>query len=171
MMKMMTVAMSLAALVACTDKATCDSGEVCDSDSVSGDSGTTYETAFDTIEYNCDSVGWFYDLYSIGWMGGAELYIYQTGSSDPWDEFHNFPSESYDYDPGGAWDNYYMELDHVESYTDVVEGSTTLYDCDDGRKATLTWAVIVYDQEGAQADCATWGDDPGFGAGAGCTEV
>lgn len=166
MTKLVPMVLSLGLLVACPGKTTCDSGEVCDSDSsAGGDSVTEYETALDTISYNCDAVGWFYDLYSVGWMGGADLYIYQTGSDVPWDEYHPFPSESFDYDPNGAWDNYYLELNHVDAPGDVVEGSTTLYDCDDGRKATLTWIVVVYDTEGAEADCGTWGDDTAMAAG------
>lgn len=71
-------------------------------------------------------------------------------------------------DPDGAWEERYLELAHVEEYRDVEEGSTTLYDCTDDRKATLTWVIVITDPEGAEADCGAWGDDPGYGEGAGC---
>ncbi|MCB9759583.1 MAG: hypothetical protein H6739_07055 [Alphaproteobacteria bacterium] len=125
--------------------------------------------------WNCDSTGYWYDVYATGWQYGAELYIYQTGSSSPWFEFgHEFPqtepwSTASDVDQAsgdtrgyysdyGYWDNPYMELVTVDAPPDVVMGSTTLFNCDDAE--TLTWSVVVYGENGASPDCASWGDDP-----------
>ena len=175
MKKLLLGAGALLAFTACTDgDKTCDSGEVCDSDSgavVESDSACD-ETivAIDSITADCDSTDWWYDVYSTGWMSSPDLWIYQTGSSNPWDEGpHPFPAESYDYGANGCWDNYYLQLAITTDWESVEYGSTTLYECSTDRKASLTWHLVVYDGSGAEADCAVWGDDPSS-LGTGCAD-
>ena len=124
----------------------------------------------DTISWSCDSLDYWYDVYTVGWMSSPDLYIYQTGvDENPWDEAHSFPAESYEFDPDGCWDNQYLQLARVDDFADVVGGETTLYDCSDAQNETLTWHLTVYDTDGAEADCAVWGDDPAS-LGTGCED-
>jgi hypothetical protein len=127
-----------------------DSDEDCDEDVV----------WIDSIDMNCDQADWWFDVYSVGWMSSPDLYIYQTGSETPWDESHPFPAESYDFDPNGCWDNFYLQLARTDDPDAVVSGETTLYQCDNARKDSLTWHLVIYDVDGAESDCAVWGDDP-----------
>lgn len=172
--------LALAAMGTSCKDSTCDSGDTagCTDDTTVDDSSVSCFDAPPAINiasatYNCDNDGWWYDVYAVGLLGSAELYIYQTGSNDPWWEFgHEFDAtqpfsgapdsdtRGFWDDVDGCWDNPYLELAHVESYTDVVAGSTTLYDCTTERENTLTWSVVVYDTVGAAADCGSWGDDP-----------
>ena len=125
----------------------------CDEDHVS----------LDSISMSCDSVDWWYDVYSTGWMSSPDLWIAQTGVDEEtaWNEGpHPFPAESYDYGANGCWDNFYLELGIVDSVNEVVYGSTSLYQCDANRKATLSWHLVIYDSGGTEADCAVWGEDP-----------
>ena len=119
------------------------------------------------ITFDCDSANWWYDVYTVGWSGGADLWIYQTDSSTPRDEYH--PMGSYDFDDQGWWDNLYLLLDTVAYSSDVVWGRSTLYFCDQARIDRLSWHLAVYDVSGADADCAVWGEDPSS-LGTGCTE-
>lgn len=172
--------LALAAMGSSCKDSTCDSGDSagCTDDTNIDDSSVSCFDAppdvnIESATYNCDNDGWWYDVYAVGLTGSAELYIYQTGSDNPWYEFgHEFDAtqpfsgapdsdtRGYWDDAEGCWDNPYLALTHVESYTDVVAGSTTLFDCTTEREATLTWSVIIYDTAGAAADCGSWGDDP-----------
>jgi hypothetical protein len=175
MKKLLLGAGALLALAACTDgDKICDSGDsrcgehtgdVTDDSTAECD----YATEIDTLDWNCDSSDYWYDVYLIGWGTSPDLYIYQTGSSNPWDEAHSFPADSYDFDPNGCWDNHYLQLARTDDWQAVVSGSTTLYECSDDRAATLTWHLEVYDADGASADCVVWGDDPSS-LGTGCDE-
>lgn len=168
---------AISLLTACPGKNNCDSSDsVCEStadDSAGTDCFDDTSVEIQSATYNCDDAGYWYDVYNVGLTGSAELYIFQTGSGEPWYEYgHEFPAtqpfstapdtdtRGFWDDAGGCWDNNYMELDHVESYTDVVLSSSTLFDCTSEREATLTWSVVVYDTAGAAADCGSWGDDP-----------
>ncbi len=176
MKKILLGAGALLALAACTDGKCADSDGVCDSDSevVTDDSVVNdcdgLATTIDSFDWDCDSTDWWYDVYLIGWGSSPDLYIYQTGSSNPWDEDHPFPADSYDFDPDGCWDEHYLQLGQTDSPNAVVSGSTTLYDCDNDRKASLTWHLVVYEFDSAsEADCAVWGDDPSS-LGTGCDD-
>ena len=107
--------------------------------------------------HDCDNVGYWIDVYTTGEASVGDLYLMQTGSSEPWDEYH--PVEVYSYDPFTGT-NLYVELDSVDSVSDVVSGSTTLFDC--SHDATITWLLDVFDAGGTYADCLTWGHDPSY---------
>lgn len=176
-MKKILLAIGAFALMgtSCKDS-NCDSGDsVCES-TVTDDSNTdcfNFAVEVDSATYNCDESGWWYDVMAVGLTGSAELYIYQTGSTEPWYEYgHEFWATEpfstapdadtrgfYD-DACGEWDNPYLELAHVETPGEVSLSSTTLFDCTTERESTLTWSVVVYDTNGAAADCGSWGDDP-----------
>ena len=193
MKKILLLAGGVLALSACTDGGTCDSGD-CESAADSGetgvdcptytgttyigfddglcdipldDDGVAYSSYASAIGYDCDSSSWWYDIFTVGWTGGADLYIYQTRDTPPWDETHSIGS--YDYGDGGHWDNLYAVLDETDDWEAVTDG-VTLYDCDEERESGLTWHVIVYEaDEQTQADCAVWGHDTAV-LGTGCTD-
>ena len=93
----------------------------------------------------------------VGWGNPPEIWIYQSGSSDPWNEVHPFPADPYEFDPNGCSELYYLELTSVASIPEVVEGSTTLFSCD--MIDTLTWLVYAYDTAGQPVECVGFGDD------------
>ncbi len=179
----------LIALTACPGTSKCDSADsVCESDPIVDDSsiqgcgeytGDTYidvdsslcsypSDAGAAIVWDCDSADWWYDVYTVGWTGGADLLIYQTGSQNPWDENHAI--DSYDFDDDGWWDNLYLELAHVDAPADVVEGQTTLYDCGQARKDSLTWQLVIYNVDNStEEQCVKWGHDPSFVSG--CEDI
>ena len=120
----------------------------------------------DALIAACDETDgiWFYDVYSVGLTSGGDLDITQTGSDNGWDESHPLVT----FDSGDDWDNLYLELTDVATTDEVVEGSTTLYDCGDAdRAASLTWAITLYDADGADAGCWAFGHDV---ASTGCDE-
>ncbi len=169
MYKMLLAATALLTMTACADKAG-DTGPA-DDTNAAGETDAPGESGLDTAYYeggvsidtaggDCDKKGWFYDVVTVGLSSGADLYIYQTGSSSPWSEDHPIPV--YDSSAYGYWTDLYLTLGYVSSTTDVVSGSTTLFSCDTARVDTLTWLVDVYDDAGVYADCVTWGDDTSY---------
>ncbi len=177
-----TIAFGAVALlaVACGDKDTADTEDT--DDTVLDDTGDTETglecTSFDGAPYlglsadyctapedasdfgfGCDDATdphiWFFNFYTVGVTGGGELAITQTGSDSPWNETH--PMDSFD--SGDDWDNLYIELTDVDDPQQVVEGTSTLYECNEARWDTLTWALTVFDADGADASCAAWGHD------------
>lgn len=171
-----SVGVALTLLGACGDKVPCDSDDsYCERADSIGECDPCWGCGAPqivSISANCDEVGWWYDVYCVGLTGSAELYIRETNADDSWYEYgHAFPptepfSSAPDADTrvrddaGGCWDDPYLDLGHVESPTDVVLSSTTLFDCTTERENTLTWSVVLYDTTGAEADCGSWGLDP-----------
>jgi hypothetical protein len=159
MNKLFLASLAVASFIACDggDK-TCDSGEVCDSlGTDSGSDCSNLATALGDITYDCDSVGYFYDVNYIGWGSSPEMYIYESASSNPWNEVHPFPADPFEFDPNGCSELYYLELTSVATIGEVVEGSTTLFSCD--MIDTLTWLVYAYDTSGNAVECVGFGDD------------
>ena len=167
-MTMMTL--GLLALTACEDKGT-DTGDTHDEHTGGHDTDTDTDTPVDTdtgtapvavaittAGGDCDKKGWFYDIYTTGMSNGGDLWIYQTGSTSPWEEDHPLPV----YTSSDTESNLYLELTYVASTADVVSGSTTLFGCDTARQDSLTWLVYVYDSADEYADCVTWGHDTSF---------
>jgi len=138
-----------------------------DDDSGLTDSGTTNpgvvipDTALDSIGFGCDADAYWFDVYITGISTGGWLYIYQTGSSTPWNEDH--PIDVYETAGDSTWTRLYLSLDSVYPNADqVVSGSTTLYDCTDttGMQYTLTYVVEIDDGDGnIGVECAVWGDN------------
>jgi hypothetical protein len=160
------LATSILALTGCTDKA-CDSAGDCDT-GAAGAAGPV-ATSIDTVNWSCTQSSFDFSIAVNGTAGPSDMYIYQTGSSAPWDEYHTF-------DPtGSAGDGSWTQFDNSLSIvypdtTAVVSGQTTLYACGDpaaypeaaGMEYTLTWRFEVYDAADASAatDCGIWGHDP-----------
>ncbi len=123
---------------------------------------------WDCFEYEGE-LTYFYDFYTVGWVGSAKLTITQD-TVDPWYEEHWLAS--WDYDEYGWWDNLYLSLVDVDSIDEVSENvaaypdddayaATTLFNCTEkGTLPTLAWRLDVFtDTEGTElADCAVWGD-------------
>ena len=165
-----STAVGMLALTAC-DGSKCDSGGCPDSaggeSGITGDSGNPYYTGATYIteaggdcKDGAKEALWWYDIYTVGLASSADLYIYQTGSTSPWDEYH--PVDVYSSDDYGWETNLYIELGIVSSTGDVVSGSTTLFQCNDARYNSLTWLVDVFDDTNTYADCVTWGHDTSF---------
>jgi len=128
--------------------------------------------AIDSTGWGCDEDAFWFEVYTTGWATGGWLYMYQTGSSTPWNEDH--PVDAYETDTEGYWTHLYLALDSV--YPDasaMVSGSTTLYLCDDyGMQDTLTYIIEVDDSEGhIGVDCVVWGDNPDAAPASDCARI
>ncbi|MEY3212917.1 MAG: hypothetical protein RIT28_3398 [Pseudomonadota bacterium] len=130
-----------------------DTGE---GDDTGGGGGGGDEVTLSDATADCDNQGYFFEVNQTGQGSAPELYIYETGSSNPWNEVHPFPPDPLESGPKGEL--YYMELDSVTSIGAVREGETTLFDCD--LYDNLTWIVFVFDKNGVATECGAWGDDP-----------
>ncbi len=119
-------------------------------------SGPTY---VDGVTVDCDADWWRYEIETTGPATGANLYIYQTGTSSPWDEYH--PVTDVTVAEGDWSSSLVLDLDITQDYSAVVSGSVSLFQCNEGRISTLTWMVLVFDGA-SRADCVVWGDDPSF---------
>ena len=137
-----------------------DSGAV-DTDTPGGTTTPIPDTALDTVGWGCDDNAYWFDIYTVGVSTGGWLYMYQTGSSTPWNEDHPIDVEETAGD--SSWTRLYLSLDSVYPNADqVVSGSTTLYDCTDttGMQYTLTYVVEIDDGDGnIGVECAVWGDN------------
>ena len=186
MTKYLLGASALLALTACPGSTKeCDSGDsVCPGDSDTAISGCgTYSgdvyidvdaslcesaDASAAIAWDCDDDEvWWLDVYTVGWSAGGTWSFRQTGAANGWDEDH--PVGEYDSDSDGWWTNLYIELTDVDDPGQVVEGSTSLYECNNERINSLTQIVAVEDGSGAEADCAAWGHDTSHSDASGCT--
>ncbi|MBK9366741.1 MAG: hypothetical protein IPN01_10520 [Deltaproteobacteria bacterium] len=127
-------------------------------DDTGGGGGGGDEVTLTRATGDCDNQGYFYEVEITGKGSAPELYIYETGSSNPWNEVHPFPSTPEEEAPNGSWQLYYMELDSVNTISQVREGETTLFSCN--LYDNLTWIVYVYDNNNVAVDCGAWGDDP-----------
>lgn len=127
-------------------------------DDTGGGGGGGDEVTLLSATANCDEIGYFFDVNQSGRGSAPELYIYETGSSDPWAEVHPFPLDPLESGANGAWDLFYMELDSVDTINEVREGSTTLFGCN--LYDRLTWIVYVFDKDNVGVDCGAWGDNP-----------
>ena len=159
MNKLFLASLAVASFIACDGGKTCDSGEVCDSlGTDSGSDCTSLPTELGDVTYDCDNLGYFYDVNYINWGSSPELYIYESGSDNPWNEVHPFPATPEDYDASGCSELYYLELASVETIGEVVEGSTTLFGCD--LINALSFLVYAYDIDGVATECGAFGEDP-----------
>ena len=140
----------------CEDVITDDTGGGGDDDTGGGGGGD--EVTLLSASAECDEIGYFFEVKQSGAGQAPELYIYETGSSKPWNEVHPFPPDPIESGPNGTWDLYYMELDTIHTIGEVEEGETTLFFCE--LYDQLTWIVFVYDNNGVSTDCGAWGDDP-----------
>jgi hypothetical protein len=111
------------------------------------------------LQTDCDGAQWWLDVYTVGWAASVDWEFNQYGTSFDWLESHPVPS--HDSDSDGWWDNHYVDLDIVESVGEVVEGQTSLFQCNAERKATLYGVLLVYDADNTELDCVYWGVEGG----------
>lgn len=165
----------------------CDTGDTAACDTSTGDTAFyDGETYISSVFWDCDDESYWYDFYTVGWVGDGNLDITETAdttSTTPWSEAH--PIGSYEASPYGYWDNLYLELTVLQepdcdrtnySASDACwkmqeDGVNTLWTCDASYYDGLTWALTVYEYESPsqEADCATWGHKTSYYSG--CTDV
>ena len=135
-------------------------GDGIDQDCDSRDPDAPDDPVVTTVSWDCDEDGYSYAFKTSSVATGGSLYIYQTGSSSPWDEFH--PVSVLSTDPGDTWTELGLDLESV--YPDVgavSSGVSTLYACDEGgMQYTLTWVLEVDSTSAAGVSCAVWGHNP-----------
>ena len=155
----------------CQEESDTDTDADADSDTDSDadtDSGWYPEDfAIDVVQYGYDSREWNYSVDLDGWGDRVTLTISQDNSS-PWEEFHELAN--IDYDPGGAWDLWEIDLDIVSSYSQQEGNVSTLYTGDVER--SMVWRIEAYSH--GDEDCVVWaGDsaDAGVLMEAGCREI
>lgn len=174
---------AVALLGGCKGDKDCDTATE-DCDTGSSEEQDPYEglTYVERVSWDCEADRYWYDVYTVGWTGGAELSIVDPGdgTSVAWTETHSLAHWAND--EYGYWEEMYLELSILgepECSLDpggenpcwqVQEsGVNTLPQCDQETKARLSLSVSILDADDptVQADCVAWGADPGQFAG--CT--
>ncbi|MCP4805616.1 MAG: hypothetical protein GY913_10910 [Proteobacteria bacterium] len=119
----------------------------------------------EAVLIDCDEADWWFDIHVTGPASGGELWIHETGADQPWDEHHDVTV--WEEDENSWWTTLYLQLGIVDSFQDVQDGRTTLYQCTTRQRDRLTWHVEVYEMDGSSADCIVTGHDP-ESLGTGC---
>jgi len=132
-----------------------------------------YETTFEDIGWSCDAEAYWFAGNTEGLSTGGWLYMYQTGSSTPWNEDHPVPV--YDAALDGSWTQLYLDL--ISVYPDpsaVVSGSTTLYECSGATRLEATLPVVL-ELDGADGtiaiECVVWGHNPDAAPADDCARI
>jgi len=163
---MTTLASALMLLGACDD--TLPSGQnttgpeawdTATSDTAEQRPGSPYLTQLD---WSCDPAtgDWNYYAQTEGWAGFITIDIFETGSSVPWEEYHDLVNVSWD--EQGTWDQWDVTLRHVDGPGSVIPGQSTLFTCGYHADDSLTWMVTTYDESGEPFDCAVFGQRPSY---------
>ena len=130
-------------------------------DTGGGEGCDALDTTLDRVEQSFVDTLWRHDVYTVGWMSSPDLLV--TRAAEPaWTELHPFPAGSFDYDPGGCWDHFRLDLRLVADTSAVVEGETTLFTEADG--PNLSYAILIYDIDQRAVGCWSWGLDPASAA-------
>ncbi len=155
----------------CQEEGDTDTDSDADSDTdADGDTDTGWSALglrIDLVEYGFDSSAWSYLVELDGWGDEVIMTISQDTSS-PWEEFHQFANT--DYDPGGEWDLWELELPIVYSWSDQEESINTLFQ--GSHEGTMVWRIEAWN--GEEEDCVVWaGDsaDVGVLMQSGCREI
>ena len=148
--------------------AKCDTGDTaCEEPSGSSDVMIT------SLDGTCTGSTCTWWVETTGQMGTVELDLIETG--DPswtcgpskgevvcgaWSEFHNdFVLADFDEETEVKEIN----LDLVDSFENQVNNVSTIFDVSDATISNqLTVLFVVSDADGNYADCATYGNDPGY---------
>jgi len=126
----------------------------------------------DSVGWNCDEDAYWFEVYVAGQSTGGWLYMYQTGTSSPWNEDH--PIDVHESAPDWNWTRLYLSLDSVyPDVTAVVSGSTTLYDCSDGSEmpSTITFIIEIDAVSQIAVECVVWGDSPNDAPADDCARI
>lgn len=148
------------------DTAACSAPtENADGDIVADGSGTALDASTDSVSVNCDEVGYWFDVFTLGWASDVEINIYQD-LSNGWEEsgqhtaveiLNGSATGSYQvYDAEGWWDFYYLELNTTDDYT-AVDAENTLFVCNDSRLSTLDFYLVASSEDGSSNSCVQWG--------------
>jgi hypothetical protein len=137
------------------------------------DSGGGNYVLITDMNGDCSGGTCTWEVTTSGEMGTVELDLIETG--DPtyecdsgkgelvcgvWSEYHNDFSLT---DFGDDYETKSINLTLEDSYLDQVNNYSTIFDVSDATiSAQLTVLFTVQDADGNYADCATYGDDPGY---------
>lgn len=144
----------------CPGTTKCDSGDTACEDT-GGGSGTPllWDVGGACAAGVCT---WYAD--SDGTIGSVELYLSETGdkaSTNIWEEVHTAFSYVGPSSHGG--DEFAIDLNLVDDYTQQVDNQSTLFDLNSAEISNqLTVLFMMYDANDAYADCATYGHDPSY---------
>ncbi|TNE92119.1 MAG: hypothetical protein EP330_02905 [Deltaproteobacteria bacterium] len=172
MIRITTLALTLAGLVACTGLPDADSGDTWGDTAVADFQGP-WQIA--EVQWQCEpgSNTWTYYARTDGWATSMSLDIVETGdgnwSENPsmvWDEYHDF-DDNLAYAEDGSWDEWQIVLRGVSSMGSQVSGETTLFTCGYHSNDSLSWKATMYGDNSA-LDCAVWGHRPIEAYGSGC---
>lgn len=115
----------------------------------------------------CGAEGsWWYDLVLEGSVRTASVTIRQPQAfpAQEHDEVHSLVVAQRD--PDGFWENRYRELSVIddvecqrpaECADQVVPSATTAFPCVDDAVERWQWRINLYDRDGEELACATWG--------------
>ncbi|MEQ1567304.1 MAG: hypothetical protein ABMA64_16805 [Myxococcota bacterium] len=169
-MKNVTALFALAAIACNGDTGDKTSGET-------GTTGSTCDTVYSgpisisTVNVTCDAADnvTFY-AETVGWTGDGQVYAMDTANVSPWSEEHDI--KTYEFDACGAWDKLDLTITsgpYPGTDLDLYQRNTSsFFSCSEHYgQPVMTYAFMVYDDQGVQADCVAAGDDAaGFAGGA-----
>ncbi len=113
------------------------------------------EAQFELVSYGYDTASWRYHAELTGWTELVTLDISQDRSS-PWDE--SWELVNTDYDPGGHWDIWDLELPIQTDWTPF-DGHETLYPGTPEMEASMVWRLQAW-WYSEITDCLVWaGED------------
>ena len=152
----------------------CDDGEI--DKETTGDTGATItdDTGPDTGPYDgpvlvelaevtcTDTRSAYFYAETAGWTSSGLWFSQETANNEPqWADEHDL--ESFEYDKNGAWDHLEQTVSTNADFASWAVNASTVFSCEpsehfDG-SAVMTYAIRVYDIDGAFADCLAFGHD------------
>ena len=124
------------------------------------DGPVTIEVA--TVECTGDEVTFYAE--TKGLTDGGMVFTQETGNQEPnYSDEHDLAS--FEFDNCGRWDHLRRTIQDAstldDAFNDWQRNSSTVFDCDlhYGDGDVVTYAFVVMDQDGNEADCIAYGED------------
>jgi hypothetical protein len=132
---------------------------------VDSETGTVPFTpvAIELMSVVCDGTVAEYVLYTTGRPAYAMVFSQGTATVEPqWADTHDL--ESFESDPGGAWDHLYVRLNDGSSLAnpeaDWVRNESTAFTCEeDYGHFAMGFAFAAFYDDGSIADCLVYGNN------------
>ena len=163
-MNRFTFAAFAALMVGCAGDTKSDSGGTyTDGGGDTGACDTTYSgpVTITTASASCASNTATIEVETEGWTADGRIYQTDNADNPPYHDEHDLTS--YEFDQCGAWDHLRTTLATDTAYADLEENVNTLFSCANHYNspgAVMSYAAMVYDLSGNEADCLAWGVDP-----------